>query len=185
MLEYLVLYESRSGNTKKIAAAIFSNLPGNSKDLIDITTDKSIPEAKVYFIGFCVNCGTCSMEVSDFINGLGGKRIALFGTCGMGDSPDYYKAIEKSVHAWIENDNDYLGAFICQGKMPRKVREKYEFMRAPENEAQMDMYIRNFDEALTHPDSLDIEHAKVFTQKCLKRLDEMDGEFKTRNTTQF
>ena len=46
MLEYLVLYDSESGNTKKIAAAIFSRLPGNSKDLIDINTDKTIPEAR-------------------------------------------------------------------------------------------------------------------------------------------
>ena len=34
MLDYLVLYQSESGNTKKIAASIFSRLPGNSKDLI-------------------------------------------------------------------------------------------------------------------------------------------------------
>ena len=174
MLEYLVLYESQSGNTKKLAAAIFSNLPGNSKDLIDITTDKPIPEARVYFIGFWVNRGTCSMEVSDFLNDLSGKSIALFGTCGMGDSPDYYKTIESSVSAWIENDNDYLGAFICQGKMPRRVREKYEAMRNEENAEQMDRYIRNFDEALTHPDTLDIEHAKVFTQKCLRKLNETE-----------
>ena len=51
MLDYLVLYQSESGNTKKIAASIFSRLPGNSKDLIDIDTDKTIPEANVYFIG--------------------------------------------------------------------------------------------------------------------------------------
>ena len=47
MLDYLVLYQSESGNTKKIAASIFSRLPGNSKDLIDIDTDKTIPEAIV------------------------------------------------------------------------------------------------------------------------------------------
>ena len=47
MLDYLVLYQSESGNTKKIAASIFSRLPGNSKDLIDIDTDKTIPEANV------------------------------------------------------------------------------------------------------------------------------------------
>ena len=28
MLDYLVLYQSESGNTKKIAASIFSRLPG-------------------------------------------------------------------------------------------------------------------------------------------------------------
>ena len=52
MLDYLVLYQSETGNTQKLAATIFSRLPGNSKDLIDITTDKTIPEAKIYFIGF-------------------------------------------------------------------------------------------------------------------------------------
>lgn len=167
MLDYLVLYQSESGNTKKIAATIFSHLPGNSKDLIDLSSTKPLPDAKVYFVGFCVHCGTCSMAISDFLGNLSGKQIALFGTCGMGDSPEYYKAIENSVSVWIESDNDYLGAFICQGKMPQKVRQKYEMKRCSDNTAQIDMCIRNFDEALTHPDSLDLEHAKVFTDQIL------------------
>lgn len=170
MLDYLVLYDSESGNTKKIAAAIFSALPGTSKDLIDINTDKTIPEASVYFIGFCVHMGTCPMEVSDFINALGGKDIALFGTCGMGNSPDYYKTIEHSVNAWIEGDNRYLGSFICQGKMPLKIRQKYETMKNDENSAQMDMFIRNFDEAMTHPDQTDVRQAQDFAAHCLKEL---------------
>ncbi|MEI3333833.1 flavodoxin [Dorea longicatena] len=170
MLDYLVLYQSGSGNTKKIAASIFSRLPGNSKDLIDIDTDKTIPEANVYFIGFCVHRGSCSLEVSDFLNDLSGKQIALFGTCGMGDSPEYYKDIAGRVSAWIEADNDYLGYFICQGKMPQKVRMKYESMRNDENNDQIDRFIQNFDLALTHPDDLDVEHAKVFVDHILKKI---------------
>ena len=130
MLDYLVLYQSDSGNTKKIAASIFSRLPGNSKDLIDIDTDKRIPEAKIY-----------------------------------------YKDIAGRVSAWIESDNEYLGYFICQGKMPQKVRMKYESMRTPENTAQIDRCVRNFDLALTHPDSLDVEHAKVFVDHMLKKIE--------------
>lgn len=170
MLEYLVLYQSESGNTKKIAATIFSHLPGTSKDLIDITTDKTIPEARVYFIGFCVHCGSCSMVVSDFLGALSGKQIALFGTCGMGSSPEYYSSIEHSASVWIESDNEYLGAFICQGKMPQKVRRKYESIRTAENAPQIRLCLQNFDEELTHPDSLDLEHAKVFVQKILKKI---------------
>ena len=152
MLDYLVLYQSESGNTKKIAASIFSRLPGNSKDLIDIDTDKTIPEANVYFIGFCVHRGSCSMEVSDFLSDLSGKQIA------------------GRVSAWIEADNDYLGYFICQGKMPQKVRMKYESMRTDENNDQIDRFIQNFDLALTHPDDLDVEHAKVFVDHMLKKI---------------
>ena len=111
------------------------------------------------------------MAVSDFINDLSGKQIALFGTCGMGNAPEYYKAIENSVSAWIETDNDYLGSFICQGKMPQTVRQKYESMKNDQNAGQMDMYIHNFDVAITHPDSRDVEHAKVFVEKVLKKLD--------------
>lgn len=170
MLDYLVLYQSESGNTKKVAATIFSHLPGNSKDLIDITTDKTIPEARIYFIGFCVHQGSCSMEIIDFLSSLSGKLIALFGTCGMGDSPSYYRGIEQRVSAWIESDNEYLGSFICQGKMPQQVRQKYEAKRTSANSEQIDQFIRSFDQALIHPDSLDLEHAKVFTEKILKKI---------------
>lgn len=171
MLDYLVLYQSESGNTKKIAASIFSLPPWQFQrsDLISIS-DKTIPEANVYFIGFCVHRGSCSMEVSDFLSDLSGKQIALFGTCGMGDSPEYYKDIAGRVSAWIEADNDYLGYFICQGKMPQKVRMKYESMRTNENNDQIDRFIQNFDLALTHPDDLDVEHAKVFVDHMLKKI---------------
>lgn len=37
--------------------------------------------------------------------------------------------------------------------MPQKVRQKYESMKNDQNAGQMDMYIHNFDEAITHPDS--------------------------------
>ncbi len=170
MLDYLVLYQSETGNTRKVAATIFSHLPGNSKDLIDITTNKTIPEAKLYFIGFCVHQGTCSIAVSDFLESLSNKQIALFGTCGMHEDMTYYSQIEKRVSAWIETDNIYLGTFLCQGRMPQQVRQKYMQMKLNGTaNPQVDSWLRNFDEALPHPDSLDMEHAKVFVQKMLKK----------------
>ncbi|MFR3389816.1 MAG: flavodoxin family protein [[Clostridium] scindens] len=55
---------------------------------------------------------------------------------------EYYKAIENNASApGSETDNDYLGSFICQGKMPQKVRQKYESMKNNQNAGQMDMYI--------------------------------------------
>lgn len=116
MLDYLVLYQSDSGNTKKIAAAIFARLPGTSKDLIDINTDKTIPEANIYFVGFCVHRGTCSMAVSDLLSSLGGKQIALFATCGMGNSPEYYKTIEKKCECLDRKRQPVSGSLRLPGK---------------------------------------------------------------------
>ena len=54
--------------------------------------------------------------------------------------------------------------------MPQQVRQKYEAKRTSANADQIDRFIRNFDQALIHPDSLDLEHAKVFTEKILKKI---------------
>lgn len=170
MLDYLVLYESETGNTKKIATEIFSVLPGMSKDLININERDSIPEAAVYFVGFCVHRGTCSLDIGNFLGGLSGKSIALFGTCGAGNSHEYYRSIENSAQIWLEDDNRYLGGFFCQGKMPLPVRQKYEAMleQAEEKERPMiQMQLQNFDEAMIHPTQDDLEHAKEFALNCI------------------
>ena len=51
MLDYLVVYDSETGNTKKIATEIFASLPGMSKDLINLHERTDFPEAKIYFVG--------------------------------------------------------------------------------------------------------------------------------------
>lgn len=173
MLDYLVLYNSESGNTKTVAASIFSALPEGSKDLMDITGGRPLPEAATYFVGFCVHRGSCCIDVSDVLSSLEGKNIALFGTCGMGNSPDYFRLIEKNVSAWINSSCRYLGCYLCQGKMPMQVRQKYEKMRTAENSAQINGMIRNFDLALTHPDREDLKKAQEFTHACVSRAFEV------------
>ena len=172
MLDYLVLYNSQSGNTKSVAAAIFSALPEGSKDLVDLNGGKPVPEAATYFVGFCVHRGSCCIEVSDFLSSLEGRSLALFGTCGMGNSPEYYRLIEKNVGAGVNGSCRYLGCYLCQGKMPMQVRQKYENMRTEENSAQVDGFIRNFDQAMTHPDREDLKKAQEFALACVSRASE-------------
>ncbi len=119
-----VLYKSRTGNTEKLAKAIFAAVPGSDKDIARLDGQTDYDMADIYFIGFWTDRGSASVEVLDYLGSLQGKRIALFGTCGMGESPEYFKKIEENIRVFIEDDNEYLGAFICQGKMPIQVREK-------------------------------------------------------------
>ena len=166
MLDYLVVYESETGNTKKIATEIFASLPGMSKDLINLHERTDFPEAKIYFVGFCVHRGTCSLEMSY-------KSVALFGTCGAGNSLEYYKKIASSVRIWLEDDNRYLGSFICQGKMPLAVRQKYEsLLNTPEDCdcQQIRRQLQNFDEAMIHPTRTDLENAALFATECIEKV---------------
>ena len=165
-----VLYKSRTGNTEKVAKAVFSAIPGSDKDIARLDGQTDYDKADIYFIGFWTDCGTASVEILDYLSSLQGKKIALFGTCGMGGNPAYLKKIEESIRVFIEDDNEYLGAFICQGKMPIQVREKYTKMKNGKNNLQIDTMIHNFDMAMLHPDQKDLNRAKLFVKDIYQKL---------------
>ena len=165
-----VLYASSTGNTELVAKAVYKAIPDASKDIQRLALFKEDPEAETYCIGFWTNRGSASYELLDILSDLHGKNIALFGTCGMGGSPEYYKEIENQVSAFIPDDNVYLGAFMCQGKMPMRVREKYLAMETDENHAQIQKMLRNFDEALLHPNDGDLKNAMDFVDSVFKKL---------------
>ena len=171
MLDYMVLYQSNTGNTKKLATAIFSALPGMSKDLRSIDELSDLPEARTYFIGFCVHRGTCSLEVGNLLSSISLKNVALFGTCGAANQENYYQNIENSARIWLEDDNHYLGGFFCQGKMPQMVRQKYESMLTGDekHDYHLKMQMLNFDEAMIHPTKADLSHAEQFVKECLTK----------------
>ena len=104
MLDYMVLYQSETGNTKKLATSIFAALPGMAKDLRSIDELNGLPDAATYFVGFCVHRGTCSLEVGNLLSSISGKNVALFGTCGAGNVDNYYKNIENSARIWSGQD---------------------------------------------------------------------------------
>lgn len=169
MLDYVVLYCSETGNTKQVAYQIFSALPGQNKDILDFGELDGIPEATLYFVGFFVNKGSCSVPVIRCLEHLGGKQIALFATCGSKPVPEYKKKIESQVTVFIESDNAYLGMFLCQGKMPIQIRHKYERLRTSENWQQVERQLSNFDEAMLHPSEQDLEEARRFVGAMLEK----------------
>ena len=58
-------------------------------------------------------------------------------------------------------DNTVIGSFMCQGKMPMSVRQRYENMKKqPLHLPNLNAMIENFDKALSHPDADDLERLK-------------------------
>lgn len=53
--------------------------------------------------------------------------------------------------------NVIVGEYMCQGRMPQSVQERYLKMKdAPNHPANLDILIQNFDCALSHPDANDL-----------------------------
>lgn len=92
---------------------------------------------------------------------MNGKQIFLFGTAGFGGREEYFNKILKAVQRSLDKSNTVFGSFMCQGKMPMSVRQRYEDMKQqPIHLPNLDAMIENFDQALTHPDAEDLERLK-------------------------
>lgn len=170
-MKYLVVYTSKTGNTEKIAAEIFEALPGMSKDIQRVEEVRG--NADLYFVGFWNDKGTCSGSIMDFLSSIHGKKVALFGTCGMGGSKEYFKQVSKRVEALIPDDDEFLGSFICTGRMPPQVLERYKMMQERQDCPQLRRMIKAYEEGMLHPDEKDLEQAREFVETILEKT--MEG----------
>lgn len=130
-------------------------------------------EADVVFVGFWCDKGSCSPAVQHFLQGLVGKRVFLFGTCGFGESDEYFAQILERVRAYLPADAQYIGGAMCQGKMGMGVKRRYEGMleKDPKN-AQARMLIDNWNKAQSHPNEDDVSRIAAAAKGALEGIAE-------------
>ena len=118
----------------------------------------AIPASETLFVGFWTNQGVADQATQQLLGQLKNRKVFLFGTAGFGGSEAYFQAILDKTKAFIDNSNTVIGTYMCQGKMPFSVRERYAKMREqPDHMPNIDAMIENFDKALSHPDANDLE----------------------------
>jgi flavodoxin I len=164
-----VYYDSATGNTAKIAKAIQSALPEGT--LCEQINADTVPESELVFAGFWTDKGSCTEQFADFLKKLDKKKVALFGTCGMGGSPGYFTQIAGRVRENLPKGCTVAGEFMCQGAMQASVGKRYEAMleKDPEN-VQYQKMLENFKTALVHPDDLDEIAARRFAGNVMKSV---------------
>lgn len=130
-------------------------------------------EADVVFVGFWCDKGSCSPAAQHFLQGLAGKRVFLFGTCGFGESDEYFAQILDRVRTYLPADAQYIGGAMCQGKMGMGVKRRYEGMleKDPEN-AQARMLIDNWNKAQSHPNEDDVSRIAAAAKEALEGISE-------------
>ena len=159
-MSYAIVFSSKTGNTKLLADTLHTCLPQESCCYFG-APDPAALEADELYVGFWTDKGTADESTLDFLKQLHGKRIFLFGTAGFGGSEEYFNKILKKVERSLDRSNTVFGRYMCQGKMPLSVRQRYEGMKKqPIHLPNLDALIENFDNALSHPDAEDLERLK-------------------------
>ncbi len=161
-MKYLIVYSSNTGNTEIIAQAIKAELDENSCVYYGKPAGVLTHDAEVIFVGFWVFLGSCTEEMKKYLGTLENKKIFLFGTAGWGGSAVYFEKILNDIKHYIHGSNTIVDSCMCQGKMTHNVLERYEkkLEEEPDN-ANTKSMIKNYNDALSHPDVQDIEAVKV------------------------
>lgn len=157
---YSIVYSSSTGNTKKLADTIYAVLPKENCDYFGVPKEGGLYSEMLY-IGFWTDKGNADKSTLTLLSTLKNKKIFLFGTAGFGGSEAYFQKILEHVKQSVGPSNSVFGEYMCQGKMPQSVRDRYMKMKTqPEHPANIDALIENFDRARSHPDEDDLERLR-------------------------
>ena len=138
-MNYKIIYSSQTGNTRLLAetAASVLKLKIQGNDTLEITDIQTItkplkpsPDDTIYFIGFWTDKGNCGESIENTLKSLENCKVFLFGTAGFGGSKEYFDKILKKTEHSLDKSNTVFGCYMCQGKMPMSVRQRYEEMKS-------------------------------------------------------
>ena len=150
-------------------AIVYSTTTGNTKALAEVISDKvgeviyngkpadEALEADTIYVGSWAQAFSATPDIKEFLAKLNNKKVFIFMTAGYGSSEEFFAPIIDSVKALVNDTNEIIGTFICQGKVSQGKQEaikkmdmaKYEGMKA------------ELDKSQAHPDAADLEKLKA------------------------
>lgn len=160
-MKVLVAYLSETGNTEKLAKAVFEAVEVPDKEILPVQDVTDVEGYDVIFIGFPVQAHSVPGKVEALAKKLPkGQKVAYFATHGSMRGGEL--AVTAFYHALnIAKDAVVLGTFGCRGKVKQKIidalMEKMEH-RAWAQEAQS---------AAGHPDEADLEDARDWVERMM------------------
>lgn len=161
----LVVYSSRTGNTRRIAEA--GAAAWGAGTTLAAVADAPDPDAfDRIAVGFWIDKGRPDAAARKFIKRLRGKDVAFFFTLGADPDSDHARACAADAEARLAG-NRIVGHFYCQGRVdPALVRrlEKWPswFPHGPNAERRA-----RWARAEPHPDADDETRARAAFQGWL------------------
>ncbi len=152
-MKVLVVYSSRTGNTRKIARAVHGAMPAGA----DIFPVESAPEPAGYdfiALGFWVNRGDADAAMAQYMEKVRGKDVGLFCTLGAWPDSDHARrTIQKATDRLA--GNRVLGSFICQGKVNSALTDSMARKGGKSPHPMTEERKARLEEAAKHPDEAD------------------------------
>ncbi|HVO78015.1 MAG TPA: flavodoxin family protein [Methanomassiliicoccales archaeon] len=159
-MKTLVTYMTVTGNTKRVADAIYAEVNG-VKDIKPMDEVKSLEDYDLVFIGFPIMRFGPPDPAKAFIEkNAKGKKVALFMTHAMWSDMEPLKGILAKCKD-AANCAKVVGMFDCQGEMSEALAKSLLNNSNPEMQKFGQMRAKT----MGNPDAADLTRAKTFVRE--------------------
>lgn len=162
-MKTLVVFMSQTGNTKKVAEAIFEEVQGE-KELKELSEVSSLDGYDLIFVGFPMQAFGPAQAAKDFLaNSCIGKKIALFTTHGV--TLDF-----EELPGWLDNCREaasganVIGLFDCQGEVAEFLLDA----AAKSDDPLMQKLAGAGATGKGQPDAVNLDRARAFARGMLE-----------------
>lgn len=162
-MKALVVYHSETGNTKKVADAIYDAISGE-KELKDVGSVTDLDGYDLVFLGFPVQSGKPSKKAMDLLESNSVKaKLALFCTQGALKDSDF--ALGALGHAEkLCGTANIVGSFNCQGEVAAKILE------AVSQKPELKSWLKDARQSGGHPNQSDLQQASQFAKEIVHKV---------------
>lgn len=169
-MKSLIVYSSRTGNTRAVAEAIAHVIP-EPCEIVPVENAPDVSDVDFLAIGYWVDKGMPDAKAKTFMEGVKGKKVGLFGTLGAYPDSDHANDCRVKAAELMEG-NEILGQFLCQGKIDPKVLEMMAKMASDQHPMTEERKAR-IEEAKKHPNEEDFSNARSVFQGIMSQMSEM------------
>ncbi|MDR2020046.1 MAG: flavodoxin family protein [Treponema sp.] len=169
----LIVYSSKTGNTRKLAEGIRKGLAealGQEPRIAAVEDGPDPAGTDWILVGFWADRGNADQGALQYLKSLEGHTIGLFGTLGAYPDSDHARDICKKVRELAAEKNTVLGCFLCQGRIDPALTERFKSLPADNPHAMTPERMKRHLEAAKHPDEKDLEDAAAACLSMVKSV---------------
>ena len=159
-MKVLVTYFSETGNTKKLAQAIYEGIEHSEKEIRSVQEADDFGQYDLIFVGFPVQASSVPHKAADLLKKIPSDcKTAIFATHGSLRGGKL--AVTAFHYATSLVKGKVIGMFGCRGKVDDALLEALS--HKPEHKA----WVEEAQSADGHPDTADLEDGKDFARRMV------------------
>ena len=168
-MKAVVVYSTKTGNTKKVAEAVCSAMPDGT-EFYSVENAPPPESFDLIAMGFWIDRGVADKAAAAYMKTIAGKKVFSFFT--LGASPESGHAadcVEKSARQYGDNC-EVIGTFLCQGAIDPKLIEWMKTLPPEHPHSPNEERRARWAAAEKHPNQADFDAAGQAVRNALEAL---------------